>query len=58
MHYAATVSNILPISVNKKIEPSPYFQVTGETILSNNLVHSRIKDIQLYKIMQRRTNII
>ena len=32
MHYAATISNIPPITVNNKIEPSPYFQITGEVL--------------------------
>ena len=38
MHYAATISNLLPISVNNKIEPSPYFQISGETIHANQLI--------------------
>ena len=38
MHYAATISNLLPISVNNKIEPSPYFQITGETIHTKQLI--------------------
>ena len=38
MHYAATLSNLLPISVNNKIEPSPYFQISGETIHAKQLI--------------------
>ena len=38
MHYAATISNILPITINNKIEPSPYFQITGEVINYKQLI--------------------
>ena len=38
MHYAATLSNILPITINNKIEPSPYFQITGEVINYKQLI--------------------